>query len=204
MSEKPVVKVKRKRKRLYDPTSFELGFNQEHKPFNFVLSPLRKYLVGDIEPLIEEAVRAFLREETRGLRKHLASQRADIRRLKSELETLKKQITGLPEHPEPLSEKGHQGSESPLPSEDPSESEEQAEDFQESQDTSQAADAEPEPANDREAAMTRIVSLLQEGLSHRKIAANLNANAVPTLSGRGKWHRSTVSKIIREEGLGSE
>jgi len=190
MAEKPVLKVKRKKKRLYDPSSFEMGFLQEHKPFNFVLSPLRKYLVGDIEPIIEDAVRAFIREETRGLRKCLTSQKADIRRLESELATLRKQIRDLPGDTDSLPE-----TEGPNDLPSPA--------LEERHEPPETKASEPEPANDRQVAIAKITLLLQKGLSHRKIAAYLNANAIPTLSGRGKWHRSAVSRIIREEGTGN-
>ncbi len=48
----------------------------------------------------------------------------------------------------------------------------------------------------REALRQQIEVLHAEGLSFKKIAARLQAEGIPTLSGKGQWHGRSVSRII--------
>ena len=47
--------------------------------------------------------------------------------------------------------------------------------------------------------MDRIRKLREEGLSYKKIAKKLNAQATPTFSGRGKWQAGTVQKLVQKK-----
>ncbi len=38
-----------------------------------------------------------------------------------------------------------------------------------------------------------------EGRSYQEMAERLNAHHVPTLSGRGRWNRGTVSKLLAQQ-----
>ena len=49
----------------------------------------------------------------------------------------------------------------------------------------------------REKALKRIKDLQKQGLGYRRIAERLNAEGIPTLSGRGHWHKSTVWKLVK-------
>jgi len=51
--------------------------------------------------------------------------------------------------------------------------------------------------SNREKALKRIEDLHKQGLGYRRIAERLNAEGIPTLSGRGQWHKSTVWKLIK-------
>jgi hypothetical protein len=42
-------------------------------------------------------------------------------------------------------------------------------------------------------------NLYTQGLSWAKIAKQWNARSIPTLSGTGQWHGSTVAKLVRNE-----
>jgi DNA invertase Pin-like site-specific DNA recombinase len=44
-----------------------------------------------------------------------------------------------------------------------------------------------------------IVELRSKGLSHRRIAADLNARGIPTKLGRGPWIHTAVAKILKRE-----
>ena len=37
-----------------------------------------------------------------------------------------------------------------------------------------------------------------EGMNRQEIADYLNAEGVATLSGRGRWHRSSVSRLLKK------
>ena len=51
--------------------------------------------------------------------------------------------------------------------------------------------------SNREKALKRIKDLQKQGLGYRRIAERLNAEGIPTLSGRGHWHKSTVWKLVK-------
>jgi hypothetical protein len=47
----------------------------------------------------------------------------------------------------------------------------------------------------------RIRELKAEGFSLQHIADRLNADGVPTLSGKGRWQKGTIGNLLaREEG----
>jgi len=55
----------------------------------------------------------------------------------------------------------------------------------------------PHPAQYREAMAARVREMSAQGLSNRKIAAQLNAEKVPTLKGDiGRWHHSTIADLL--------
>ena len=45
-----------------------------------------------------------------------------------------------------------------------------------------------------------ITALRSEGYSYEKIAGSLEAQAIPTLSGRGKWRAATVQRVFKMAG----
>jgi hypothetical protein len=51
--------------------------------------------------------------------------------------------------------------------------------------------------NSREKALKRIEDLRKQGLGYRRIAERLNAEGIPTLSGRGQWHKGSVWKLMK-------
>ena len=51
---------------------------------------------------------------------------------------------------------------------------------------------------DRDGLMARITSLREMGASYKKIAEILEEEAVPTLSGRGRWSAQTISRLLKE------
>lgn len=64
-----------------------------------------------------------------------------------------------------------------------------------------SGDAEPTDEADRnrrEAALSFIQKLRSEGMAYEKIARHLEANNVPTVSGRGRWRGQAVSKLLAE------
>ena len=52
-------------------------------------------------------------------------------------------------------------------------------------------------SSDREQVMAIIRDLHKKGLPYQEIADHLNARRMPTLSGRGQWHRSTVARLAK-------
>lgn len=48
------------------------------------------------------------------------------------------------------------------------------------------------------AVLARFRAMLADGLSYREIAARLNAEGVPTLSGQGRWHPGTLANLRQE------
>jgi Recombinase len=48
--------------------------------------------------------------------------------------------------------------------------------------------------------LTQILRWRQEGMSLRAIAARLNAEGVPTRSGKGRWYQSNLSRELRRVG----
>lgn len=61
--------------------------------------------------------------------------------------------------------------------------------------------AKPLPKEKREEVITQIKTLRKAGSSYDEIANRLDKQGVPTLSGRGKWRKQTVHKILKAEGL---
>lgn len=55
-----------------------------------------------------------------------------------------------------------------------------------------------EPEVDREAILDRIQALHTDGVSLTAIAAQLNQEGVPTISGSGRWHHSAVKRLLRK------
>jgi hypothetical protein len=47
------------------------------------------------------------------------------------------------------------------------------------------------------AVLARLWAMQAEGLSHQEMANRLNAEGVPTLSGRGQWQAGTVGKLLK-------
>ena len=60
-----------------------------------------------------------------------------------------------------------------------------------------AADA-IKPEMDRESILERIGAMRKEQLSYEKIARTLEAQGIPTFSGKGAWHSQTVSKLCHQ------
>jgi excisionase family DNA binding protein len=55
------------------------------------------------------------------------------------------------------------------------------------------------PTQYREAMAARVREMSAQGLSNRKIAAQLNAERVPTLKGDiGRWHHSTIADLLAQ------
>ena len=54
------------------------------------------------------------------------------------------------------------------------------------------------PQARKAALVARLQALHAEGLSSQAIADRLNAEGVPTLSGRGQWQRGTVANLLAE------
>jgi hypothetical protein len=60
-----------------------------------------------------------------------------------------------------------------------------------------AADA-IKPGMDRESVLERIGAMRKEQFSYEKIARTLEAQGIPTFSGKGAWHSQTVSKLCHQ------
>jgi hypothetical protein len=54
------------------------------------------------------------------------------------------------------------------------------------------------PAQYREAMAARILAMHEQPMSQRKIASQLNAEGVPTLTGYGKWRHEIVGELLAE------
>ncbi len=54
------------------------------------------------------------------------------------------------------------------------------------------------PQGRKAALLARLQAMKGEGLSTQAIANRLNAEGVPTLSGRGQWQRGTVGNLLAE------
>jgi hypothetical protein len=52
--------------------------------------------------------------------------------------------------------------------------------------------------NFRKEVLATILQLRKNGLSYQKIAVELDAKGIPTLSGRGKWHAPTIQKLVHQ------
>jgi septal ring factor EnvC (AmiA/AmiB activator) len=56
----------------------------------------------------------------------------------------------------------------------------------------------PSPApRSQDPVLAQILRWRQEGMSLRAIAARLNADGVPTLSGQGQWYQSNLSRLLK-------
>jgi hypothetical protein len=54
----------------------------------------------------------------------------------------------------------------------------------------------PEP--DRAAVLQRLRAMQAQGLSHQAMADRFNLEGVPTLSGKGRWHKGTIGKLLAQ------
>jgi hypothetical protein len=59
------------------------------------------------------------------------------------------------------------------------------------------------PATDRQVIAERIQTLHGDGLSFTAIAARLNQENIPTVSGSGKWHHGAVKRLLRTSLMSS-
>jgi hypothetical protein len=50
---------------------------------------------------------------------------------------------------------------------------------------------------DKVAVLHRLRTMQAEGLSLQAIADRLNHEGVPTLSGKGQWHKGTISNLLK-------
>jgi excisionase family DNA binding protein len=55
------------------------------------------------------------------------------------------------------------------------------------------------PQARKAALVSRLRAMHARGLSHQAIATRLNAEGVPTLSGKGTWQKGTVSNLLAQE-----
>jgi len=56
----------------------------------------------------------------------------------------------------------------------------------------------PDGDGQRTAVLKRLRAMQAEGLSLQKIADRLNADGVPTLSGKGRWQKGTIGNLLAE------
>jgi Recombinase len=65
-----------------------------------------------------------------------------------------------------------------------------------------ARDEHPAPAkpSPKAAVLQRLRALKAEGLSLQAMANRLNAEGVPTLSGKGRWQKGTISNLLTQGG----
>jgi hypothetical protein len=47
--------------------------------------------------------------------------------------------------------------------------------------------------------IAQAVELRAQGLSWEEIARRWNAEGIPTLSGKGQWHRKTITRLVGNE-----
>jgi excisionase family DNA binding protein len=59
--------------------------------------------------------------------------------------------------------------------------------------------AEVTPQARKAALVSRLRAMHAQGLSQQTIATRLNAEGVPTLSGKGTWQKGTVSNLLAQE-----
>lgn len=59
---------------------------------------------------------------------------------------------------------------------------------------------EDESGERRQALVARVADLRNQGMTLTKIADQFNAEKVPTLSGSGKWHPSTITMLLAKIG----
>jgi hypothetical protein len=55
-----------------------------------------------------------------------------------------------------------------------------------------------DPVQRKAALVTRLRALKAQGLTLQAIAQQLNAEGVPTISGRGQWQAGTVGNLLQE------
>jgi|SRR5262245_24610156 len=55
-----------------------------------------------------------------------------------------------------------------------------------------------DPQQRRAVLIARLQAMRAQGMTHQAIANQLNAEGVPTLSGRGKWTAGAVGKLLAE------
>ncbi len=56
----------------------------------------------------------------------------------------------------------------------------------------------PAMPSPKAALLTRLRAMQAEGLSLQAIANQLNAEGVPTLSGKGRWQKGTISNLLAQ------
>jgi hypothetical protein len=56
----------------------------------------------------------------------------------------------------------------------------------------------PEDKDQKAAVLTRLRAMQAEGLSLQAIANQLNAEGVPTLSGKGRWQKGTIGNLLTD------
>ena len=59
--------------------------------------------------------------------------------------------------------------------------------------------AELTPLQRKARLVARLQAMHAQGLSHQAIATQLNAEGVPTLSGKGTWQKGTVGHLLAQE-----
>ncbi len=60
----------------------------------------------------------------------------------------------------------------------------------------------PTPRGPRAQLVSRVRAMYAEGLSMQAIANQLNDVGVPTISGKGRWQKGTVSNLLAESERG--
>jgi hypothetical protein len=68
--------------------------------------------------------------------------------------------------------------------------------------TPQAAPRRRTAATPQDPVLAQILRWRQEGMSLQAIAARLNAEGVPTRSGKGQWYQSNLSRMLKRVGRG--
>jgi excisionase family DNA binding protein len=61
-----------------------------------------------------------------------------------------------------------------------------------------APPADLTPQARKAALVSRLRAMQAQGLSHHAIATRLNAEGVPTLTGRGQWQKGTVGNLLAQ------
>jgi hypothetical protein len=56
----------------------------------------------------------------------------------------------------------------------------------------------PEGKDQKTAVLTRLWTMQAEGLSLQAIANRLNAEGIPTLSGKGRWQKGTIGNLLAQ------
>jgi hypothetical protein len=64
--------------------------------------------------------------------------------------------------------------------------------------SSTAQSQAPDDNDQRTAVLRRLQAMQAEGLSLQKIADRLNADGVPTLSGKGHWQKGTIGNLLAQ------
>jgi hypothetical protein len=54
------------------------------------------------------------------------------------------------------------------------------------------------PQQRKTAMVQRLRAMYAQGLSYQAIANQLNAEGIPTLSGKGRWRAGTVGNLLNE------